>query len=133
MFSCPIFDFIPWVKHAKMCRTEVWKDIQKIVTERKKVIAAGEEPRDDCITAMLNNDMSETDMIDHTVTLICAGHDTTAYFASYACSLLAENQECQDKLREIIFAQIGDRTDITPDDIAQMPYLHQVSNSCLYC
>jgi cytochrome P450 len=114
------------VKQAQRCREEVWKDFQKIIVDRKKDIAAGAEPVDDCITAMLNNNMSEKEMIDHTVTLVCAGHDTTAYFASYVCLLLAENPDAQEKLREHIFAQIGDRNDISPDDIAQMPFLHQV-------
>jgi PHYB activation tagged suppressor 1 len=131
LFSIPNWSFIPLVKGIRKCREEVWKDIAKIVDDRKKVIAAGEEPHDDCITAMLNNDMSEKDMIDHAVTLICAGHDTTAYFASYICLLLAEHQDCQDKLREIIFAQLDDRTDISPDDIASMPYLHQVFHETL--
>ena len=129
IFSIPNFSFIPWVKQAMNCREEIWKDIKNIIEERKKVIAAGETPRDDCITAMLNNNMSEKEMIDHAVTLICAGHDTTAYFASYTCLVLAENPECQKKLRDIMFAQLGDRTDITPDDIAQMPYLHQVHSN----
>ena len=126
IFSIPNWSFIPWVKDVQSCRVEVWKDIQKIIADRKEAIAAGEEARDDCITAMLNNNMTEKEMIDHAVTLICAGHDTTAYFASYICLVLAENPECQEKLRNIILAQLGDRADVTPDDIAQMPYLHQV-------
>jgi cytochrome P450 len=127
MFSAPIFSFIPWVKQAETCRSEVWKDIQAIIVDRKKAIAAGEEPADDCITAMLNNNLSEKDMIDHTVTLICAGHDTTAFFSSYVCLLLAENPDCQEKLRALIYDQVGDRNDITADDISKMTYLHEVT------
>lgn len=131
MFSPPLFSFIPWVKQAVTCREEVWKDVHKIITDRKQAIAAGEEPAEDCITAMLNTDMSEKDMIDHTVTLICAGHDTTSFFSSYICLVLAENPECQEKLRDCILAQVGDRNDITADDIAQLAYLHQVFQESL--
>lgn len=131
MFSAPIFSFIPWVKQAEKCRAEVWKDIQTIIVDRKKAIAAGEEPADDCITAMLNNNMSEKDMIDHAVTLICAGHDTTAFFSSYVCLLLAENPDCQEKLREDIVALLGDSNDISADDISKLTYLHQVMEETL--
>jgi len=131
IFSLPLWNFVPQVKLANKVRKEMWIDIQKIVNERKHIIELGEEPPDDCITAMLNNNMSEKDMIDHTVTLICAGHDTTAFYSSYVCLMLAENPECQEKLRADIAAQVGERDEITPDDIAQLAYLHQVLQETL--
>lgn len=91
----------------------------------------GEDVKEDCLTIMLREKMSEQVMSDHMLTLICAGHDTTAYFSSFLCYLLAANIEEQDKLREEIFRVVGDSTDITADHIPQMHYLRKVMQETL--
>lgn len=130
-FSTPLFRFIPWVDATMTCREEMRKETYRIVENRRKAIAAGEDVPDDCIAAMLDNDLDDKDMVDHTTTLICAGHDTTAFFSAYVCLLLAQNPNCQEKLRDLIFAAVGDRTDITTEDISAIPYLHQVMEETL--
>lgn len=129
--SVPLFRFIPWVNNAMTLHDEIAKETKIIVENRRKAIAAGEDVPDDCIAAMIDNDMDEKDMIDHTATLISAGHDTTAFFSSYVCLILAQNPECQEKLRDLIFEAVGDRKDINTDDIAAIPYLHQVLEETL--
>ena len=62
-------------------------------------------------------------MTDHTITMVGAGHDTTAYFASYVCFLLGEHPECQEKLRQCVVDVMGDREEVTADDITSMKYL----------
>ena len=45
--------------------------------------------------------------IDQFITLICAGHDTTAYFSSYTAYLLATNPKVQDRLVDEILTQLN--------------------------
>jgi cytochrome P450 len=80
---------------------------------------------------MIEQNMSENDIEDHFVTLMAAGHDTTAFFSAYMCYLLSCNKDVQDRLREEIFATIGDRTEFTANDIADMKYLSKVMQETL--
>ena len=137
---CPIFlglpmwEVFPPMKYLKSVRGEVWKDMKDVVQARRDAISR-EDPTalevDDCLTAMIKDNLSDKDMIDHMVTLISAGHDTTAFFSSYLCLLLAQHEDCQEKLRSEINSQLGSRTEITADDVTEMKYLQKVMQETL--
>ena len=130
--NIPSWDIFPMVRTVKEFRRELWRDMKVLVEKRRAQMERGEaEDIDDCLTAMIKNNMQEKEMIDHFATLVGAGHDTTAFFSSYICLLLAENPDCQQKLRDEIFTKLGDRTDISADDIAEMKYLHKVLQEVL--
>jgi cytochrome P450 len=133
-FSIPNWSFIPIIKFLNNVRYQIWNDMKPLVEARRLKIAnntCSPEESDDCITAMIQNNMSDKDMQDHLVTLICAGHDTTAFFSSYLCLILAENPDCQDKLRLEVERQLNGRNEITGDDINEMKFLHQVMHETL--
>ena len=65
------------------------------------------------------------------MTLLSAGHDTTAYFSAYMCFLIAEHQDSQERLREEIDQVMGDRTEVTCDDVTEMKYLMNVMQETL--
>ena len=115
---------------AQMDRTanEVIKDFNAILVKRKAAIANGdpEGEVDDCLAAMIKENMSPKDMKDHFVTLISAGHDTTAYFMAYVLLLLAQYPKVQDRLREEVRTHMKGRTEVTPDDVAEITYLAKV-------
>jgi cytochrome P450 len=132
ILSFPRLKIIPFIKSLMDMKTELGSDVMKQMEKRKKLVAAGEwKGEDDCVTAMLNSEMKITDVEDHAVSMIGAGHDTTAYFAAYFCLLLAEHPEIQDKLRKAVFEQLGDREEVTGDDIVAIKYLHQVMQEVL--
>ena len=58
--------------------------------------------------------------------MISAGHDTTAYFASYLCYLLSIHQESQDRVRQEMNDVLGDREDLSPDDMLKLSFLQKV-------
>ena len=75
---------------------------------------------DDCLTALIQHQsvdpsFSDEDVLDQLVTLIGAGHDTSAYFLCYACFELARHPEIQEALREelsrmkMIYETVGTR------------------------
>eukprot|EP01034_Spumella_vulgaris_P040831 gene40831-50526_t len=128
----PTWNIIPWVKLISTAREIVLNDFHNIVQERKTKILKGESPAlDDCLTAMITEKMNEKDMADHFVTLICAGHDTTAYFSSYMCLLLAQNPAVQDKLYEEVTSALQGRDEITADDVVELKYMQKVMQETL--
>ena len=74
--------------------------------------------------AQIENNLTQQDMTDQITTMVGAGHDTTAYFASYVCFQLGQQPECQARLRECVNDVLGDREQVTADDITNMKYLH---------
>lgn len=133
VFGIPMWDWIPWVKFLKQFRSDILSDFQRIADERKQLIAKdGSLAPDDCLTAMLTEPgMTLKDMHDHYMTLICAGHDTTAYYSSFLAYALAENPEVQEKLVQEIESKLHGKDLITTDDIAEMSYLSKVMQETL--
>ena len=82
-------------------------------------------------SAIINEKMFNDDVIDHMVTLICAGHDTTACFSAYLCMLLAQHPACQETLRAEINTVLGTRVEIDADDVTAMKYLQKVMQETL--
>jgi cytochrome P450 len=132
----PMWDIFPAVRTLKQNRDALWKELRVIVQKRKDDMLQRardgiEEPVDDCLTVMIQEDMPEIDMRDHLITLLSAGHDTTAYFTAYLCYLLGGNKDVQVKLREHIRNQLKGRSEITADDVTEMKYLQNVMQETL--
>jgi len=77
------------------------KVLRPVVEQRRRL---GERP-DDCLTALIQHQavdptFTDDDVLDQLVTLIGAGHDTSAYFLCYACFELARNADIQEALRK---------------------------------
>jgi cytochrome P450 len=66
--------------------------------------------------------MSDQQMRDELMTLIFAGHETTAHTLTWAWYLLASNRDKLGKAQEEIDQTIGDRP-IGVDDLRELPYL----------
>lgn len=132
LLGLPMWDVIPMTKTIKEVRSEIWKDMKPVLEERRAALERGEcLDVDDCLSAMINEKMSDTEVIDHMVTLICAGHDTTAFFSAYLCLLLAQNPSCQEQLRAEVLNLCGHKDDITADDVTAMKYLQKVMQETL--
>jgi cytochrome P450 len=125
----PIF---PWTRVVDQALSELEALTMPVVEERRKLLQDPDsEVPDDCLTQIVRDNIPKKDMLEHLVTLLCAGHDTTAFFTSYCLYLLAEHVEVQDKLRDEIYKVVGDREEVTPDDIALMPYMKCVMQETL--
>jgi cytochrome P450 len=127
VFNLPMWDFLPDMKILNKCNEKFHDLFKHFLQIRKDALARGEMTDvDDCLAAMIRENLSEKEMIDHFVTLVCAGHDTTAFFLSYTVYLLAQNPEVQEKLYNQIMEISGNREEITTDDYAEMKYLQCV-------
>ena len=90
------------VRKLRRMRDSLRSKVLRPVVEQRRALV---ERPDDCLTALLEHQavdpsFSDADVLDQLVTLIGAGHDTSAYFLCYACFELARNPEIQDALRE---------------------------------
>lgn len=127
----PMWNLFPAVKKLRDNTESLWKAMKAVVDDRKTRMANGTAQEDDCLTAMIEEKMSEEEMKDHIITLLSAGHDTTAYFTAYLCFLLASHPDIQTRLREHIIRSLNGRTEVTADDVAEMKYLQNVMQECL--
>lgn len=69
--------------------------------------------------------LSNTELRDETMTLILAGHETTALALSWCFYLLAKNPVVAGRLREEASRVLGDRS-VTLADIPNLPYTNLV-------
>mmetsp|Transcript_10979 Transcript_10979/g.24534 ORF Transcript_10979/g.24534 Transcript_10979/m.24534 type:complete len:486 (-) Transcript_10979:1156-2613(-) len=134
LLNVPMWRIFPQVRRIDNAREIIYKEFDSQLKLRHSLIAAGKgEDFNDCMSAMINEGMSEQEMRDHFTTLICAGHDTSAYFASYMVYLLAQHPEVQDTLRAEIMTHFKGNTaaEVTADDITELRYLAKVMQETL--
>ncbi len=69
--------------------------------------------------------MSKEQLRDEAMTLIFAGHDTTAHALTWTWYLLAKHRDKLETLREELFRVLGDRR-VEVEDLPNLPYLEMV-------
>ncbi len=75
--------------------------------------------------AETSNTMTDQQLHDECVTILLAGHETTANALSFALHLLAHHPETQEKLHQEAVSVLGDRTPAAAD-YERLPYATQV-------
>jgi len=126
----PSLPFNPLATQLKEFVRYMWSALKPICDDRRKQMEAG-LTFDDPLDAMLKENLSEDDMREHMITMIAAGHDTTAFFASYCVYALGEHPTCQDLLRTEIQTVLGNRQQVTQEDLNELKYLHKVMQEVL--
>ncbi|MGB5701431.1 MAG: cytochrome P450 [Polyangiales bacterium] len=74
--------------------------------------------------------MSDKQLRDEAMTLIFAGHETTAHALVWTWYLLAKNPDKVAKMREELESVVGDRR-VEVDDLPSLPYLEMVVKESL--
>ena len=89
------------------------------------------DARDDLLTTLLHardadgSGMTDAQLVDEVLTLLLAGHETTALALAYALYLLAAHPDAQAALRAQVAAVLGDRPPAHAD-LPRLPYLRNV-------
>ncbi len=123
---------IPSMKRLRCGKEHLDRLIYGMIAERRK------DPTDrgDLLSMLLNatdpddssaqsNTMTDQQLHDECVTVILAGHETTANALAFAVHLIAHHPEVQERLHAEAGAVLGDRTP-TAADYARLPYATQV-------
>ena len=106
---------------------ELQRIIERIIRERS---AASD--RDDVLSKLLHArsheshpGMTDRQLRDETMTMLMAGHETTANSLTFTLGLLAEHPEVERRLLAELDEQVGDRP-ATVEDLPRLTYLEQV-------
>ncbi len=132
------FSLIPnWVPTSGKIRTnravrDLDDIIYRLITERRRT----NEDYGDLLSMLLlardedDKGMSDEQVRDETVTLMLAGHETTANALNWTFKLLAENPEAEAKLHAELDAVLGGRAP-TLADLKTLPYTEMVVKESL--
>lgn len=101
--------------------------ILRIIRERRE---RGFEGRDDLLSRMLRardeaGAMDERQLRDEVMTMLLAGHETTALGLTWTWFLLSKHPEIDRRLHEEVEGALGDRPP-EPADMARLPYVERV-------
>ncbi|GAB4380283.1 MAG: cytochrome P450 [Elainellaceae cyanobacterium] len=126
-------DWGAWSPWGKFLRQKQLVD-QLIYAEIQERRATGDDSRDDILSLLLSardeagQPMTDRELRDELVTLLIAGHETTASALTWALYWIHAIPEVQEKVRSEL-ASLGDRPE--PGDIARLPYLTAVCQETL--
>ncbi len=127
-FDIPLF-LVPKERRAIVELNEI---IGGIIRQRRAL----NQPREDLLDMLLRardadgKPMSDVQLRDEVMTLFLAGHETTAIALSWACYLIAQNPDVEERLAEELRTVLGDRIP-TPEDLGQLPYTEMVLKEAL--
>lgn len=107
--------------------TDIEEIVLRTVDERRR---EGQDHGDLLSTLVFARDeagmaMTDTELRDEAMTLVFAGHDTTAHALVWMWYLLAKHPEVADRVRDEITDTLGDAP-LTVPDLKRLPYLDMV-------
>ena len=119
----------PWARFQRGFR-KLGEHVYALAAERR----ANLDGREDILSLLLSarddegKGLSDQEILDQLLTLVFAGHETTAVMLAWAFYLLHKNKETLEKLH----AEIDPvAEDADPESIAKLPYLEAVVNETL--
>ncbi|KAL5471218.1 hypothetical protein EMCRGX_G029311 [Ephydatia muelleri] len=106
------------------------------IEKRIKAVATGGEVPNDILTQILqisctNTSVDMETLVDDFVTFYVAGQETTANALLFAVILIHQHPEVLDKLLSEIEDVLGDRKEVTGDDLDKLKYTEQVIQEVL--
>jgi len=131
MFGLPMHSIFPEVRKIKEYVRLGKSLLTDVVEKRIKARNQGEDEPEDCLKLLLDADLPREEILDHLCTLMSAGHDTTALFASFMAFLLAKHPEVQQKIKAELKNVVGDRLNISAQDFGKLKYLSYVMKETL--
>lgn len=119
----------PYARFARRLRT-----MDEMLSEQIARVKASPEPGQDILSLMVaaeyddGSKMSDEQLRDELITLVVAGHETTAISLAWIVHCLGQNPGVHDDLRSQL-VDMGD--EVTPGDLAGHPYLGAVCDESL--
>ncbi|MDQ6828224.1 MAG: cytochrome P450 [Gemmatimonadota bacterium] len=125
----PISDIIPVPGNLRYRRAVRRLDrlVERFIAEHRR----GERSRPDLLSMLMEardedgSALSDKQLRDESITLLLAGHETTAISLAWTWFLLAQNPDVAEKLGAELDNVLGDRSP-TIDDVARLPYTEAV-------
>jgi enediyne biosynthesis protein E7 len=125
---------LPKQRRFRRARRDLDRIVAKLVSDR---LAEPRPDGDDVLTRLIQSTSAEADpkvarrrMRDELITLLLAGHETTASTIGWTLHLIDEHPEVGERLRAEAFEVLGDRAP-THEDIAKLPYTAMVLHEAM--
>ena len=131
VLGLPVWGWIPRIRQLKKDVKFMHAHCEKLIANRMALRAEGKPEPDDPLKGMLDQQMPREEMYEHFTTLLSAGHDTTAFFGCYMAYLLATNPDVQNRVKKEVKEVMGDRSDVTSEDIKNLVYTSNVMKETL--
>lgn len=124
-FKMPISMFDPQIRYVKERTKALHSQINDVVASKYSRYGSDlTKWPDTALRALLMaEDISQNEMNEQLTTILMAGFETTATFLSYAAYRIAKYTKVQDKIREEIKKVMGDRTEMTSEDVKNFRFL----------
>jgi cytochrome P450 len=124
---------LPGALRFRRARKDLQRIVDQLVADRKARGLGG----DDIVSRLIDSTSKETDRAlaqrrirDELVTLLLAGHETTASTLSWTFYLMDQNPEVWDRVREEVVRVLGDRLP-TFEDLHSLRYLSMVLDEAI--
>jgi len=122
---------LPVTPYGRLCRAmeELDRFVYQVIAERR----AGSQDAGDIISMLLaardedGTALSDRQVRDEAMTILLAGHETTANLLTWALYLLSRHATAREKLLGELSAVLAGRAP-TVEDLAHLPYLEMVIN-----
>lgn len=130
--NLPVWKILPWVHRMDRVKQLFWCRFQEVIANMKrKLMIETSTKLDNCLSAMLLSNMTQKEILDHSVTLLSAGHDTSSYLIAYLCYVLSIHPDIQNKVREEINNITDGSKDITSGHFSAAKYFQAVIKETL--
>ncbi|XP_076441430.1 cytochrome P450 10-like [Babylonia areolata] len=130
LYNLPIYKLFPtraWQQY-QFHSDQVMKIGQTFVDKKVEALKQGEAGNTSAFLSELiaNQNLSSKDVTGITVDLLMAAVETTSTVTTWCLYSLAQNPQAQRRLLAEVNSVVPDGGEITPDHLAQMPYLKAV-------
>jgi len=126
-FRMPIFKFDPSIRRIRRDLDRMYALLDDVIAQRRVTYrnndATKEKEPDDILKALLDSGCDRKEMLEQLTTIVFAGFETTATFLSYALYRIAKHPEVQERLRAEMREVIGDKTEVSHEDLNNLKYL----------
>ncbi|KAK3191788.1 hypothetical protein K4F52_002214 [Lecanicillium sp. MT-2017a] len=126
---------IPRVLEARRAARTIRNVCKDLIQAKKKKLQEDKLDDLDILSQALKSGMFDEEMlINHLMTFLGAGHETTASALTFAIYALCRHPEVQTRLRDEVrqnLPSVNEDREITSNDIDSLPYLNAVCNEVL--
>jgi cytochrome P450 len=122
---------LPGVRRMEKARSEVREVVRTLIADRRRQGTGGRDVLSLLLDAGDSDEaMSDDQVIDEALTLLLAGHETTANALSWTLSLLARHPQAQARLHAELDDVLGDHR-VSLEHIARLEWTTAVFNEAM--
>ena len=126
---------VPGAEHLMTSRVPVLRKLRAAITQLRGMSDVASRSEAPFVAALRElseqgDSLSQQDMRDELLTLLLAGHETTATTLTWAWWFLDHHPDVGDRMRAEVAAVVGDRTPAY-DDVAALPFTTAVVSETL--